>query len=175
MSASAEPDPTLLAAVHAQMRILARRQLDQERAGHTLQATALVHEAWLALRAQLPDLEQEPRRFYGAAAEAMRRILIDHARRRQAQKRQGRMQRLPLDAVEVAQTASFEEVAALDEAVTALAVENPRAAEVVRLRFYAGLEEAQAAQALGISARTARREWAFARAWLWRRLEGEGR
>ena len=159
----------LLAAVHAQLRLIARRQLADERPGHTLQATALVHEAWLALRSSIGD--GDPRHFHAAAADAMRRVLIDHARKRNAQKRFGKLERLPLDAVVLARSAGLDEVLAVDEAVTALATANPRAAEVVRLRFFAGLDEAAAAKSLGLSERTVRREWTFARAWLWRRLQ----
>ncbi|MCC6672629.1 MAG: sigma-70 family RNA polymerase sigma factor [Planctomycetes bacterium] len=166
-------DATLLASVHAQLKVLARRQMAAERRNHTLQATALVHEAWLALRDRLDTVRDEPRRFYAAAAEAMRRILIDHARKRGTEKRGGRLERLPLDVVEVAATASLDEVLAVDEAVQALAEAAPRAAEVVRLRFYAGLDEQQVADVLGLTTRTVRRDWSFARAWLYRRLAAQ--
>jgi RNA polymerase sigma factor (TIGR02999 family) len=168
------PDDAMLQSVHAQLRVLARRQLADERADHTLQATALVHEAWLALRDRLDGVRDEPRAFYGAAAEAMRRILIDHARRRNAGKRFGRLARMPLDVVEVARTASLDEVLAVDDAIRALEADAPRAAAVVRMRFFAGLDEEQTARVLEISVRTVRREWAFARAWLYRRLGDAG-
>lgn len=163
-----DADQELLTTVHDELRRLARSHLRREREDHTLQATALVHEAWLAVRGRIPT--SAPRRFYTAATEAMRTILIDHARRRGAQKRMGGLRKLPLDAVELARTGSYEEVVAVDDAVRTLAAENPRAAEIVRLRFFAGLEEAEAADVLRISPRTARREWAFARAFLWRIL-----
>lgn len=161
-------DHELLTTVHGELRRLARSHLLRERADHTLQATALVHEAWMAVRGRIPT--SEPRRFYAAATEAMRTILIDHARRRGAKKRAGGLKKLPLDAVELARTGSYDEVLAVDDALRTLAEENERAAEIVRLRFFAGLEEAEAADVLGISPRTARREWAFARAFLWRIL-----
>ncbi len=165
-------DEGLLAAVYERLRGMASRQLAGERTGHTLQPTALVHEAWLALQSQMRELRDHPGRFYAAAAEAMRRILIDHARRRGAKKRGGGRARLSLDLVEVAATASLDDLLELDEAIEALATTSPRCAEVVRLRFYAGLSEAEVEQVLGCSERTIRREWAFARAFLWQRLGG---
>jgi RNA polymerase sigma factor (TIGR02999 family) len=165
-------DGALLATVYERLRSMASRQLAGERQDHTLQPTALVHEAWLALRSQLAAIEHEPARFYAAAAEAMRRILIDHARRRGAQKRGAGAGRVPLDLVDLAATASPAELQELDEAIAALAAQSPRSAEVVRLRFFAGLAEPELAQVLGLSERTVRREWAFARAFLWQRLYG---
>jgi len=162
----------LLQTVHAQLRRIAAQQMGRERSDHTLQATALVHEAWVSLRDRVAGLAEDPGLFYRAAAESMRRILIDHARRRNASKRGGDMQRLSLDVVEVASTANLDQVLAIDEAIAALEQVSRRAAELVRLRFFAGLEEVEAARTLEISERTARREWAFARAWLFRRLSG---
>lgn len=166
-------DEQLLATVYGGLKGLAARQMAGERAEHTLQATALAHEAWLSLKGHLDELRDEPARLYAAAADAMRHILIDHARRRGAQKRGGGLGRLPLDIVEVAETASFGEVIELDEAIGALGAESPRSAEVVRLRFYTGLGEEEVARTLGISVRTVRREWAYARAWLFRRLRDD--
>jgi RNA polymerase sigma factor (TIGR02999 family) len=162
----------LLAAVYSRLRGMAERQLNGERAGHTLQPTALVHEAWLNLRDRLDGLRDEPARFFGAAAEAMRRILIDHARRRGAKKRGGGLDRISLDLVELANTAGVDELLELDQAIAALARTSPRSAEVVRLRFYAGLGEQEVADVLESSVRTIRREWAFARAYLFRWLNG---
>ncbi len=172
---SSPTDDNLLATVYERLRGMASRQLAGERTGHTLQPTALVHEVWLALQTQMQELRDQPARFYAAAAEAMRRILIDHARRRGAQKRGGGKKALSLDLVEVAATASLEDLLELDEAIDALAAVSERGAEVVRLRFYAGLGEAEVADVLGSSERTIRREWAFARAFLWQRLHGETR
>lgn len=168
-------DDSLLATVYERLRTMAARQLAGERAHHTLQPTALVHEAWLALRSQLAELDGEPARFHAAAAEAMRRILIDHARRRNAQKRGGGRSRVPLDLVDLAVSGSVDEVLELDAAIAALGATSPRSAEVVRLRFYAGLGEDELAAALQTSVRTVRREWAFARAFLWQRLYGPQR
>lgn len=161
--------------MHAQLRALADRQMSGERRNHTLQATALVNEAWMALRDQLDAVRDDPPRFYMAAAEAMRRILIDHARKKNAAKRGGDLNRLSLDVVEVARTHNVDQVLAIDEAIEALAKINKRAADVVRLRFFAGLDEIEAGRALDISERTVRREWTFARAWLFQKLQaGQG-
>lgn len=165
-----------LRSLHAELKVIARQQMARERRAHTLQATALVHEAWLALRGRVDEVLEHPARFYLAAAEAMRRILIDHARRRVADKRGGRMNRLPLDLVEVAETANLAEVLAIDEAIAQLGTAQPRAAQVVRLRFFAGLDLDETARALGMSTRTVRREWVFARAYLcWKLGGGEAR
>jgi RNA polymerase sigma factor (TIGR02999 family) len=169
---SATNGEDLLAAVYSRLRGMAERQLNGERTGHTLQPTALVHEAWLNLRDRLDGLRDEPARFFGAAAEAMRRILIDHARRRGAKKRGGGLDRVSLDLVELANTAGVDELLELDQAISALAKASPRSAEVVRLRFYAGLGEQEVADVLDSSVRTIRREWAFARAYLFRWLHG---
>ncbi|MCA8949464.1 MAG: sigma-70 family RNA polymerase sigma factor [Planctomycetes bacterium] len=167
-------DQSQLTEVHERLRALARRQMAGERGDHTLQATALVNEAWLAMRDRLDGVREDPGRFFGMAAEAMRRILIDHARKRGAKKRGGpNLNRLSLDLAEVAETADLEEVEAIDEAITALADVNARAAEIVRLRFFAGLDEIATGEAMNLSERTVRREWAFARAWLYKRLAVE--
>jgi RNA polymerase sigma factor (TIGR02999 family) len=140
--------------------------MSRERAEHTLQATALVSEAWLRLRGQYDDARDNPGRFYVAAAESMRRILIEHARSRGTQKRGGNLQKLSLDLLITAESANLDQVLAIDAAIEGLAMASPRAAELIRLRFFAGLTESAAAEAIGISERTARREWTFARAWL---------
>lgn len=161
--------------VYAHLRAIAQRQMEGERRGHTLSATALVHEACLRL---LPG-GVEPRdkaAFYHAAAGAMRRILIDHARARGAEKRGGSWKRLESVAgvVDLASGENPEDFLALDEAVLRLEGEDPEAAAVVRLRFYAGLSGEQVAEVLGISARQVDREWAFARAFLMRQLRCAG-
>jgi len=162
----------LLARVYSELKRLARRQMSSERSDHTLQASALVNEAWLRLRDQVDEARDDPGRFFAAAAESMRRILIEHARRRGRQKRGGNLRRLSLDLVDVAETADVDEVLAIDAAITGLGSANPRAAQLVRLRFFAGLTEVEAAEVLGVSERTARREWTFARAWLFDALNG---
>ncbi len=156
----------LFARVYTELKTLAKREMSGERADHTLQATALVSEVWMRLRGQVGEVRDNPGRFYLAAAESMRRILIEHARRRGRQKRGGDMKKLSLDLVRVADSANLDEVMAIDAAIVELREISARAATLVRLRFFAGLTEIEAAEAMGISERTARREWAFARAWL---------
>ncbi|HEX5052447.1 MAG TPA: ECF-type sigma factor [Planctomycetota bacterium] len=165
-------EDVLFARVYDELKRLARQQMAGERAEHSVQATALVSEVWLRLRTQLGDVDDNPGGFYAAAAESMRRILIDRARSRGCQKRGGNLQRLSLDLVVAAESADLEQVLAIDAAIARLAVASPRSAELVRLRFFAGLSEAAAASALGISERTARRDWIFARAWLFEALNG---
>jgi RNA polymerase sigma factor (TIGR02999 family) len=167
----ARPTDPLVEQVYGQLRAIAQRQLQQERAGHTLQATALVHEAYLRL-AGAKIAWSSPGAFYVAAAEAMRRILIEHARKRGRVKRGGDARRLDLDLGHVAELgdADPDRIMALDDAFRRLEGADPRAASVVALRFYAGLSIEQAALALGLSERTVKREWEFARAWLFERL-----
>ncbi len=154
--------------VYDQLRVIAQRQMRHERPGHTLTATALVHEVYLRLAPGLAGADAAG--FYHAAAQAMRRILIDHARRRNAAKRGGRMDRHPADHIQnvldLAREDHLEDALALDEAILRLEREEPLAAGVVRLRFYAGLGGDEAARLLGISPRQADREWAYARAFL---------
>jgi RNA polymerase sigma factor (TIGR02999 family) len=164
-------DGALLTRVYAELKSLARHHMAGERAGHTLQATALVSEAWLRLRDQVGEARANPGRFYAAAAESMRRILIEHARSRGRKKRGGDLRRLSLDLVTVADSADLDQVLAIDAAIEGLEAANPRAGALVRLRFFAGLREVAAADVLGISERTARREWTFARAWLYDALQ----
>ncbi|MBL9119197.1 MAG: sigma-70 family RNA polymerase sigma factor [Phycisphaerae bacterium] len=163
----------LLSAVHGELLGMARVQMRGERCDHTLGATALVHEAYLRLFRALspgsaPDWASRSN-FYAAAATAMRRILVDHARGRAREKRGGTArpsQRISLDVLEAARTTDPETIIALDEAIDRLAAIDARAAEVVRLRFFAGLEQAAVAEILGCTERTVKRDWAFARAWL---------
>jgi RNA polymerase sigma factor (TIGR02999 family) len=170
---TARTDP-LVEQVYTQLRAIAQRQLHQERPGHTLQATALVHEAYLRLAgAGIPW--SSPAAFYTAAAEAMRRILIEHARKRNRIKRGGDARRLDLDLSHVAELDDTDpdRIVALDDAFRRLEGADPRAASVVALRFYAGLTIEQTAAALGLSERTVKREWEFARAWLFECLAKE--
>ena len=168
----------LLPLVYEQLRSLARQRMAQERADHTLQATALVHEAYLRLVGPAPGaLAPWSGRghFYKAAAEAMRRILIEHARARGRVKRgggQGRVSLQALASVESAAGCDAEDLLALDHAFEELERQNPDAAAVVRLRFYAGLSVDETAAALNVSDRTVNREWNYARAWLFRALNG---
>ena len=162
----------LLPLVYAELRRLAAHKLSQERPGQTLQATALVHEAWLRLAGAENQKWDGQRHFFGAAAEAMQRILIENARRKQRQKRGGGWERLDADQIELAEPLTSDQLLALDEALTELAQSDPPAAELVRLRFFAGLTQQQAADLLGVSHRTADRTWAYARAWLFQQITG---
>ncbi len=166
----------LLPLVYDELRRLAAQKLTQEKPGQTLQATALVHEAYL----RLVDADTAPQwnsrgHFFAAAAEAMRRILIEGARRRKAQKRGGARKRIDLAEVELASPSSPERLLLLDDALTHLAEEDPGAAGVAQLRLFAGLPVEEAAGVLGLSRATAFRHWTYARAWLQARLqEGDG-
>lgn len=164
---------SLLPLVYDELRELARQRMRQERADHTLQATALVHEAFLRLvgSGSSGDGPWEGRRhFFAAAAEAMRRILVDAARKSQSLKRGGDRKRLCLDSLELSIAEPPEDLIALDEALDELARVHEQKAALVKLKFFAGLTTEQAAEALGISTATAERHWAFARAWLFRRI-----
>jgi len=161
----------LLPQVYEELRRLAACKMAQEPPGQTLQATALVHEAWLRLAAQDNQTYANRTHFFAVAAEAMRRILIDRARRRRAVRRGGQAQRVDADALEIAAPAPDDELLALDEALERLAEHQPQKAELVKLRHFVGLTLAEAAEILGISEPTAKRYWAYARAWLFRELE----
>lgn len=162
----------LLPRVYEELRRLANGQMGREARGQTLQATALVHEAWIKLVGQHGEaLSWDSRgHFFGAAAQAMRRILVDRARRNQAEKHGGAMRRQPLDMAD--QALNLEEInfLALDGALTALQGHDPNAAKVVELRFFGGLSVADTALATGVSERTVAREWNVAKAWLARAL-----
>jgi RNA polymerase sigma factor (TIGR02999 family) len=179
LSAIEQGDPhaaeQLLPLVYDELRKLAAERMAQEKPGQTLQATALVHEAYL----RLVDAEKAPYwnsrgHFFAAAAEAMRRILVEKARRKASLKRGGGRAREELDEENLVAPPLPDDLLALDEALSQLAVADPQAAELVKLRYFAGLTVKQAAEALGISPRTAVFLWAFARAWLLRKIEGEG-
>jgi RNA polymerase sigma factor (TIGR02999 family) len=161
----------LLPLVYDELRRLATAKMAHEKPGQTLQPTALVHEAYLRLVDQWHAQHWESRRhFFAAAAEAMRRILINRARDKHRLKRGGVRKKVDLDRVEVASEAPPEDLLAFDEALEKLARDDRTCAELVRLRFFAGLSVGEAAEALGISPRTADRYWAYARAWLYEEL-----
>jgi RNA polymerase sigma factor (TIGR02999 family) len=165
----------LLPLVYAELRRLAAAQLAREAPGNTLQPTALVHEAYLRLVGPADEPRWNSRgHFFGAAAQAMRRILVESARRKQRLKHGGEMQRLDLEEHDIPVTPPPEELLALDEALARLAAEDAEAARVVDLHFFAGLSIDEAAEALGVSRATAYRQWAYARAWLRCELGGEG-
>ena len=154
----------LLPLVYDELRDLAARRMNKERGHHTLQATALVHEAWMRLAGDKDMAWQGRRHFFGAAAEAMRRVLVDHARKVKADKRGGDRARVTLSLGDLVQDDDPDRVLALDEALGALAEEDARAAEVARLRYFAGLSVQETALALDVSERTVMREWSYARA-----------
>ena len=141
-----------------------------ERREHTLQATALVHEAYLRLVGSERKTFESRGHFYAAAAEAMRRILIEHARKRKRVKRGGRRKRVPLNAAYLTEEARPEEILALSDAIARLGDRDPRLAKIVKLRFFAGLNVRETAETLDLSERTVRRDWTLARAWLHREL-----
>jgi RNA polymerase sigma factor (TIGR02999 family) len=161
----------LLPLVYNELRRLAAHKMANEASGHTLQPTALVHEAWLRLVAPEEQAQFQNRaHFFGAAAEAMRRILVDRAREKKALKRGGDSERIAIDAVELVSPMPDEELLALDDALNRLATVDTRAAEMVKLCFFVGLTQEEAARELGVSLATAERIWAFARAWLAREV-----
>jgi RNA polymerase sigma factor (TIGR02999 family) len=161
----------LLPLVYEELRKLAAQKLAQERPGQTLQATALVHEAYLRLvNVQQAERWQSRGHFFAAAAEAMRRILLNRARDKKRLKRGGDRRRIDLDQIEIALDTNAEQLIALDEALALLTVEDPIAAQLVNLRFFGGLTLKDAAASMGIALRTAERQWAYARAWLYARL-----
>jgi RNA polymerase sigma factor (TIGR02999 family) len=171
LSAIEQGDPSaaeqLLPLVYDELRKLAAQRMANEKPGQTLQATALVHEAYI----RLVDVEKAQHwnsrgHFFGAAAEAMRRILVDQARKKCSKRQGGGMQRLPIDDVEIAAPEPSLDLLAVDEALERFEQMDAVAADLVKLRYYAGLTIPQAAEALGISSATADRYWAYARAWL---------
>jgi RNA polymerase sigma factor (TIGR02999 family) len=182
LSAIEQGDPhaaeQLLPLVYDELRKLAAHKLAHEKAGQTLDATSLVHEAFLRL------VESERRgssppwtgrgHFFAAAAEAMRRILLNRARAKKRLKRGGERRRVDLDRIEIALNTSDHEIIALDEALVRLTAEDPEASQLVKLRFFAGLTLKEAASSLGLPLRTAERQWAYARAWLYARLRQDG-
>jgi RNA polymerase sigma factor (TIGR02999 family) len=183
LSAIDQGDPSaaeeLLPLVYAELRKLATQKLALEKPGQTLQATALVHEAYLRLVANPGRKSEEEKtrwesrgHFFAAAAEAMRRILVESARRKECIKRGGTLARADIDERQIPEPEISEDVLALDQALTKLAGADKMAAELVQLRYFAGLSLAQAAKILGVSPRTAGRWWSYARAWLRQEIEG---
>jgi RNA polymerase sigma factor (TIGR02999 family) len=179
LSAIEQGDPhaaaELLPLVYDELRKLAAQRLSQEKPGQTLQATALVHEAYL----RLVDADQSQHwhsrgHFFAAAAEAMRRILVDQARRKHSQKRGGRLKRQPLEIVEIEAPEPSVDVLAIHELLERFEQVDKAGADLVKLRYYAGLTIPEAAEALGVSKSTADRTWAYARAWLHAELKKSG-
>jgi RNA polymerase sigma factor (TIGR02999 family) len=164
----------LMPLVYEELRRIARRQVRRERPNQTLQPTALVHEAWLRLMTSRHLSPENRAHFLGIAANAMRQILVERARARNAQKRDGGRHRLTLDENMLRESGKPIDVEALDEALTRLAETEPEYARIVELRFFAGLTVEEAAEALDMSPATLKRRWALAKAWLLRELEGRG-
>lgn len=156
----------LLPLVYNELRRMAAHKMSSEPAGHTLQPTALVHEAWLKLVDTPAQSWQNRAHFFGAAAEAMRRLLIDRARRKQTQRRGSAAEHVDVDELEIASPLPDARLLTLNEALDRFAVAEPRQAELVKLRYFAGLTIEDAAEVLGISEATAKRWWAYAKAWL---------
>ena len=165
----------LLPLVYEELRRLAAQKMANEAAGHTLQPTALVHEAWLRLAGEEHQRWDGRGHFFAAAAESMRRILIERARRKNSLKRGGNLERVNLDDVNVATLADDETLLLINDALEKLEKEDPDAAQVVKLRFFAGMTNEEAGQALGVTGRTAKRYWTFARAWLFQELRNRAR
>jgi len=163
----------LLPLVYDELRRIAAYKMAQEAPGHTLQPTALVHEAWLRLAgAESPKFEGRAH-FFAAAAEAMRRILVENARRKHSLKRGGAFAREELHEAHLVQRVPTDEMLAVDEALGLLAAEDPVSADLVKLRYFVGMTMEEAASALGLPLRTAERLWTYARAWLRRRMGGD--
>lgn len=163
----------LLPLVYGELRALAGARMRHERPDHTLQPTALVHEAYVRLMGGEAPPWTDRAHFFRAAAEAMRRILVDHARKRARVKRGGDRVRVPLSDPIAGRADDPAEILALDEAIQRLDEQDPRTADVVRLRYFAGLSVEETARALEISERTVKREWSFARAWLYDALRSQ--
>ncbi len=161
----------LLPLVYDQLRREAQRHMAGERSDHTLQATALVHEAYLRLVGDRRIPWKNRAHFYAAAAEAMRRILLDHAKARGREKRGGGRKRVPLSVADIAESWNFEETLSLDEALRRLMDRDPNIGRVVELRFFAGLSIDDTAEAVGVSKATVKRRWEFGRTWLYRDLK----
>jgi RNA polymerase sigma factor (TIGR02999 family) len=156
--------------IYEELRRLARRQLRREAVGHTLSTTALVHEAWLRLIDQTRVRWNERAHFMAIAATAMRRILIDHARSHRSLKRGGRLERVPIDSIDLAMEDRAELLVALDDALARLGECDARQARVVECRFFGGMTEEETAEALGIGLRTAKRDWSKAKSWLYQEI-----
>ncbi|MBE7503888.1 MAG: ECF-type sigma factor [Verrucomicrobia bacterium] len=164
----------LLPLVYEELRRIAAAKMAHEAPGQTLQPTALVHEAWLRLVGQGGQSWQNRRHFFSAAAEAMRRILIERARRRRREKHGGGLQRVNVDDLDLAITTDDETLLRVSEALDKLNAVDPVGAELIRLRFFAGLSNVDAAELINLPERTAKRTWAYARAWLYEEIRRQG-
>ena len=161
----------LLPLVYDELRKLAASRMAREAPGQTLQPTALVHEAWLRLAGNEALRWDSRAHFFGAAAEAMRRILIDNARRRQALRHGGGQQRCDLDEIQIAAPAADDQLLAINEALEQLAAQDPSKAELVKLRYFVGMTNEETAEALGVSVATVKNYWTFARTWIFNEIK----
>lgn len=177
LEAAQNGDPTaadhLLPLVYDELRRLAAARMAQEKPGQTLQPTALVHEAWLRLVGSENQRWENRAHFFAAAAEAMRRILIEKARRRQRLRHGGGQERVDLDEIAIIAPESDERLLQVNEALDRLAAEDKEKADVVKLRFFVGLTDREVADALGLSERTVERHWAYAKPWLFRQIRSQ--
>ncbi len=163
----------LLPLVYEELRRLASARMAREANGHTLQPTALVHEAWLRLVGDGDRNWENRAHFFGAAAEAMRRILIENARRKSRLKRGGGQARVDIEEIELADTTPDDKVLLIDDALERLQREDPDKAKIVTLKFFGGLTNQEVAQSLNVTERTVERQWAFAKAWMFRCIQNE--
>ena len=163
----------LLPLVYEELRRLAAARMAQEQPGQTLQATAIVHEAWLRLVGDGERTWQNRAHFFGAAAEAMRRILIENARRKSALKRGGGLARVDMEGLNLAAAAPDDKILLIDEALEKLQTEDPEKARSVVMKFFGGLTNQEVAEALGVTERTVERQWAFARAWMFQTIKSQ--
>ena len=170
-SSESERTGHLLPLVYKELRQLAAQRLAREGPNQTLQATALVHEAWLRLGGDAPSKWHDRAAFFAAAAEAIRHILIDNARRKQAQRHGGGWVRVEFEDLDLVSAMPVDELLAVHEALDRLAAHDAAIAELVKLRFFAGLTLEESANVLGLSLATAKRHWAYARAWLYREIK----
>lgn len=168
-----EAGEKILNLVYEELRKLASQRMANEAPGQTLQATALVHEAWLRLGGDQQPEWQNSAHFFAAAAEAMRRILIENARRKKAARHGGGLERINLESLDLAAAMNDAQILELNDALDCFSVEHPIQANLVKLRFFTGLTIEQAAKILGISEPTAKRHWTFARAWLYRAISAK--
>jgi RNA polymerase sigma factor (TIGR02999 family) len=163
----------LLPLVYAELRQLATARMHQEAAGQTLQATALVHEAWLRMVGDGNRTWQNRAHFFGAAAEAMRRILVENARRKSRLKRGGGQIRLSIDDLDVAATTPDDKILLMDDALEQLRTQDLEKARIVVMKFFGGLTNREVAENLSVTERTVERQWAYAKAWLFQRIRGQ--
>jgi RNA polymerase sigma factor (TIGR02999 family) len=163
----------LLPLVYEELRRLAAARMAQEAAGQTLQPTAVVHEAWLRLVADGHRTWENRAHFFGAAAEAMRRILIENARRKSRLKRGGGMSRLDIEGLDLAAATPDDKVLLINEALETLRVEDPERAKIVVLKFFGGLTNQEVAESLGVTERTIERQWAYAKAWIFKCIQSQ--